>query len=185
MILEGFQRRNNLRLPSGNLGMSLSIASSVSYRRGGGYWEVSLFPFDCASREIGSVDFIVGREVTGRINPALVSFLAGCQSKERLRLIDARSPIASTYLGTTLQITRVQYVRYERFVNKNTRVLWQVSVDVVWLLSSCLLIQLMKRKRVRWKQEMTPLGNEVNWLLQASTVTWKRVVDSKQKNRRC
>ena len=83
---------------------------------------------------------------------------------------------ASANLGTALQITRVQYVRYERFVNKNTRVLWQVSVDVVWLLSSCLLIQLMKRKRVRWKQEMTPFGNEVDWLLQASTVTWKRVV---------
>ena len=56
--------------------------------------------------------------MTGRINPAVVSFLAGRQPKERLRLIDARSPIASTYLGTALQITRVQYVRYERFVNK-------------------------------------------------------------------
>ena len=69
--------------------------------------------------------------MTGRINPAIVSFLAGCQLRKRLRLIDARSPIASTYLGTTLQITRVQYVRYERFVNKNKMVLWQVSVDVV------------------------------------------------------
>ena len=56
--------------------------------------------------------------MTGRINPAVVSFLAGRQPKERLHLIDARSPIASTYLGTTLQITRVQYVRYERFVNQ-------------------------------------------------------------------
>ena len=61
--------------------------------------------------------------MTGRINPAVVSFLAGRQPKERLRLIDVRSPIASTYLGTALQITRVQYVRYDRFVKKNTRVL--------------------------------------------------------------
>ena len=56
--------------------------------------------------------------MTGRIHPAVVSLLVGRQPKERLRLIDARSPIASTYLGTALQITRVQYVRYERFVNK-------------------------------------------------------------------
>ena len=56
--------------------------------------------------------------MTGKIHPALVSFLAGCQSKERLRLIDARSPIASTYLGTALQITRVQHVRYDHFVKK-------------------------------------------------------------------
>ena len=40
----------------------------------------------------GSADFQVGREVTGRVNPAIVSFLAGCQSRERLRLIDARPP---------------------------------------------------------------------------------------------
>ena len=73
----------------------------------------------------------MGRAVTGRINPAVVSFLAGRQPKERLRLIDARSPIASTYLGTTLPISRVQYVRYERFVNTNPRGLWQVSVGVV------------------------------------------------------
>ena len=56
--------------------------------------------------------------MTGRINPAIVSFLAGCQLRKRLRLIDARSPIASTYLGTTQQITRVQHVGYDRFVNK-------------------------------------------------------------------
>ena len=49
-----------------------------------------------------SVDFIVGRDVTGRINPAIVSFLAGRQPKERHHLIDARSPIATTYLGTAL-----------------------------------------------------------------------------------
>ena len=61
----------------------------------------------------------MGRAVTGRINPAVVSFLAGRQPKERLRLIDARYPIASTYLGTTQQIIRVQHVGYDRFVNKN------------------------------------------------------------------
>ena len=60
----------------------------------------------------------MGRAVTGRINPAIVSLLAGRQPKERLRFIDARSPIASTYLGTTQQITRVQHVGYDRCVNK-------------------------------------------------------------------
>ena len=57
--------------------------------------------------------------MTGRINPAIVSLFVGRQPKERLRLIDARYPIASTYLGTAQQITRVQHVGYDRFVNKN------------------------------------------------------------------
>ena len=115
--------------------------------------------------------------MTGRVNPAIISLLVGRQSKERLRLIDARYPIASTYLGTTWQITRVQHVRYDRCVNKNTKVLLAVSVDSVWILSSCLLIQLMKRKRVWWKQEMTPLGNEVDWMAQV-------FIGAKKKNRR-
>ena len=75
---------------------------------------------------------------------------------------------------------------------KNWKVLWLVSVDVVWLLSSCLLIQLMKRKRVRWKQEMTPLGNEMidfskhpRWLEKESSILSKRIVGAKRENRRC
>ena len=62
---------------------------------------------------------------------------------------------------------------------------WQVSVDSVWLLSSCLLIQLMKRKRVRRSLEMNPLGNEVDWLAQVFMVFSKRVVGARRKNRRC
>ena len=129
--------------------------------------------------------FLAGQKVTGRFM-CYCFFLAGCQSRKRLRLIDARPPREQAlilarpwnYQGSVCSI-------WTFCQQKSRRVLWQMSVDVVWLLSSCLLIQLMKRKRVRWKQEMTPFGNEVNGLLQASTVTWKRVVDSKQKNRRC
>ena len=40
---------------------------------------------------IGSVDFQVGQKVTGKLL-VIVSFLAGCQSRKRLRLIDARPP---------------------------------------------------------------------------------------------
>ena len=36
--------------------------------------------------------------MTGRINPAIGSFLAGCQSRERLRLIDAHPPIAQAHI---------------------------------------------------------------------------------------
>ena len=37
--------------------------------------------------------------MTGRVNPAIVSFLvAGCQSRERLRLIDAHSPIVQAHI---------------------------------------------------------------------------------------
>ena len=62
---------------------------------------------------------------------------------------------------------------------------WHVSVDSVWLLPSCLQFQLMKRKRVRWNKEKTPLGNEVDWLAQVFTMLSKRVVGAFQKNRRC
>ena len=44
-----------------------------------------------------SVDY-VGWKVTGRINPAIGSFLAECQSRERLRLIDAHPPIAQAHI---------------------------------------------------------------------------------------
>ena len=36
--------------------------------------------------------------MTGRVNPAIVSYLAGYQSRERLRLIDARSSIAQAHI---------------------------------------------------------------------------------------
>ena len=44
---------------------------------------------------MGSVDFQWG---TGRVNPAIVSFLAGYQSRERLRLIDAHPSIAQAHI---------------------------------------------------------------------------------------
>ena len=36
--------------------------------------------------------------MTDRVNPAIVSFLAGCQSGERLRFMDARPPIAQAHI---------------------------------------------------------------------------------------
>ena len=44
----------------------------------------------------------------------------------------------------------------------------------------CLLIQLMKRKRVRRKLEMNPLGNEVDLNTQVFMVLSKRVVGARQ-----
>ena len=40
----------------------------------------------------------MGWKVTGRVNPAIVSFLAGCQSGERLRFMDARPSIAQAHI---------------------------------------------------------------------------------------
>ena len=111
----------------------------------------------------GSADFQVGREVTGRVNPAIVSFLAGCQSRERLRLIDAHSPLVQAHIlarpNKTLEFSISDMTVLS---TKTGGSCWQVSVKSVRLLSSCLLIQLMKRKRVRRKLEMNPLGNEVD-----------------------
>ena len=67
--------------------------------------------------------------MTGRINPAVVSFLAGRQPKERLRLIDARSPIAQAHI----------FVGSNKTPGLGMSVLstilggscWQVSVDAV------------------------------------------------------
>ena len=120
--------------------------------------------------------FLAGQKVTGRFM-CYCFFLAGCQSRKRLRLIDARPTREQAHiLARPCKLPGFSMFDMNVLSTKNRRVLWQVSVDVVWLLSSCLLIQLMKRKRVWWKREMTPFGNEVDWLLQASTVTWKRVV---------
>ena len=46
---------------------------------------------------MGSVDYQVGKKATGKVL-VIVSFLAGCQPRERLRFIDARSPTAQTHI---------------------------------------------------------------------------------------
>ena len=46
---------------------------------------------------MGSVDFKVGQKATGK-ELVIVSFLAGCQSRKRLRFIDARPPIAQAHI---------------------------------------------------------------------------------------
>ena len=80
----------------------------------------------------GSADFQVGREVTGRVNPAIVSFLAGCQSRERLRLIDAHSPIVQAHIlarpNKTLEFSISDMTVLS---TKTGGSCWQVSVDSV------------------------------------------------------
>ena len=80
----------------------------------------------------GSADFQVGREVTGRVNPAIVSFLAGCQSRERLRLIDVHSPIVQAHIlarpNKTLEFSISDMTVLS---TKTGGSCWQVSVDSV------------------------------------------------------
>ena len=92
----------------------------------------------------------------------------------------------SPYFGTAQQNTRVQNVRYDRFVKQRSGgSCGRCLLIQVWLLSSCLQFQLMKRKRTWRNKEKTPWGNEVDGLAQVFTMLSKRSVDSKQKNRRC
>ena len=80
---------------------------------------------------MGSVDFQVGQKATGK-ELVIVSFLAGCQSRKRLRLIDARSPIAQAHiLARPCKLPGFSMFDMNVLSTKNRRVLWQVSVDVV------------------------------------------------------
>ena len=80
----------------------------------------------------GSVDFQVGRKVTGRVNPTIVSFLAGCQSRERLRLIDARSSIAQVHiLARSDKLPDFSMSDMTVLSTKTGGSCWQVSVDSV------------------------------------------------------
>ena len=135
------------------------------------YWAlIVLLPYSRVSR------FLAGQKVTGRFM-CYCFFLAGCQSRKRLCLIDARPTREQAHiLARPCKLPGFSMFDMNVLSTKNRRVTWEVSVDVVWLLSSCLLIQLMKRKRAWRNKEKTSLGNEVDWLLQASTVTWKRVI---------
>ena len=74
----------------------------------------------------------MGRAVTGRINPAVVSFLAGRQPHESLRLIDARSPTAQVHI-LALPNKSPEFSMSDMTVlsTKTRRSCWQVSVDSV------------------------------------------------------
>ena len=93
-----------------------------------------------------SVDY-VGWKVTGRINPAIGSFLAECQSRERLRLIDAHPPIAQAHIlarpckspGSSISgMTVLSIKKIEGLVD--------CVCGFCMILPSCLLFQLMKEK---------------------------------------
>ena len=91
-----------------------------------------------------------------------------------LCLIDIRSPIAQAHIFAGSNKTPGFGMSVLSTILGGS--CWQVSVDSIWLLPSCLLFQLMKTKWVRWNKEKTPLGNEVDWLAQ--------VVGAFQKKRR-
>ena len=73
----------------------------------------------------------MGQKATGKVL-VIVSFLAGCQPRERLCFIDARSPTAQTHIlarpNKTLEFNMSDMTVLS---TKNRRVLWQMSVDSV------------------------------------------------------
>ena len=80
---------------------------------------------------MGSVDFQVGQKATGKVL-VIVFFLAGCQSRKRLRLIDARPPIEQAHiLARPCKLSGFSMFDMNVLSTTNRRVLWQVSVDVV------------------------------------------------------
>ena len=104
----------------------------------------------------------MGWKVTGRANLAIVSFLAGYQSRERLRLIDARSSIAQAHI-LARPAKKLGFGIFGMSVLSTILggSCWQVSVDSVGLLPSCLQFQLMKekesfeiRKRLLWEMKL-------------------------------
>ena len=70
--------------------------------------------------------------MTGRINPAIVSLLVGRQPKERLRFIDAHSPIVQAHIlarpNKTLEFSMSDMTVLS---TKTGGSCWQVSVDSV------------------------------------------------------
>ena len=70
--------------------------------------------------------------MTGRVHPTIVSFLAGCQSRERLRLIATGSPIAQAHIlarpNKTLEFSISDMTVLS---TKTGGSCWQVSVDSV------------------------------------------------------
>ena len=80
---------------------------------------------------MGSVDFQVGQKATGKVL-VIVSFLAGCQSRKRLRFIDVRPPREQALiLARPCKLPGFSMFDMNVLSTKNRRVLWQVSVDVV------------------------------------------------------
>ena len=101
--------------------------------------------------------------MTGRVNPAIVSFLvAGCQSRERLRLIDAHSPIVQAHILARPNKT-LEFSMSDMTVLSTNKP--EGLVDGVcgfsMILPSCLQFQLMKekesfeiRKRLLWEMKL-------------------------------
>ena len=131
--------------------------------------------------------------MTDRVNPAIVSFLAGCQSGERLRFMDARHPREQAHiLARPNKSPGFKMSDMTILSTKAGGSCWQVSVDSVGLLPSCLQFQLMKekesfeiRKRLLWEMKLIDWPKYSWCSAKESSVLSKRIVDSKQKNRRC
>ena len=85
---------------------------------------------------------------------------------------------ASTYLGTALQITRVQYVRYERFVNKKQEGL---VAGVCWC--SMTSVKLSADSVDEEKKSPVKAGNDSFW--KWSWLTFPSIYGDLKKSRRC
>ena len=85
---------------------------------------------------------------------------------------------ASTYLGTALQITRVQYVRYERFVNKKQE---DLVAGVCWC--SMTSVKLSADSVDEEKKSPVKAGNDSFW--KWSWLTSPSIHGDLKKSRRC
>ena len=122
--------------------------------------------------------------MTGRVNPAIVSFLAGCHSGERLHFIDVRHLREQAHI--CFMARRNSRVRHDCFVNQKQEglvagVCW-FSMTSVKLSADLVLMKEKEsveiRKRLLWEMKL------IEWP-KYSSVLGKRIVGSRQKNRRC
>ena len=121
----------------------------------------------------------MGQKVTGIADSAIISILVGAPAKgETTSHWHLSSNRAGTYLCTAQQITRVQHVRYDRFVNKNRRVL---LAGVCWF--SMNSVKLSADSVDEEKKSPEKSGNESfgKW----SWLTGPSIHGAQQKSRRC
>ena len=94
------------------------------------FYELNI-PYKMAKKKTGISSFLVGQKATGKVL-VIVSFLAGCQSRERLRFIATGSPIAQAHiLARPYKTFEFGMSDMTVLSTKTGGSCWQVSVESV------------------------------------------------------
>ena len=135
--------------------------------------------------------FLVGQKATGKVL-VIVSFLAGCQPRERLRFIDARSPTAQTHiLAWPNKIPGFSMTVLSTITGESVLVDCICWFNMTSAKLSIICVDEEKkesveiRKRLLWEMKLID-WSKYSWCsAKESSVLSKRIVGAQQKNRRC